>query len=135
MKKLKVFLADDSAIVRERFIEILSRIKNIEIVGQSGDGEKSLKLILKLHPDVALLDINMPGMNGIDVLTKIKAVYPDIKVILFTCYSMSDLKDECLKRGADFFFQSESINSLIDLLGSMKQIINGFQNESIIRKK
>ena len=135
MEKIKVFIADDSVIVRERFIEMLSGINTIEVVGQSDNGKEALKSILKLHPDVVLLDVDIPGINGIEVMRKIKAAYPDIKVILFTSYSESDLKDECLKQGANFFFQPENIYSLIDFFESMKRLTNNFRNENILRQE
>jgi len=123
MRKLKTLVADDSSIVRERFVEMLSRIKNVEVVGQSCNGKEALDMILDLRPDVALLDINMPGMNGIEVLTTIKTKKPDIKVILFTSFTTPGIQEECIKHGADYFFQSNSIESLIDLLGSMRYVM------------
>ena len=124
MKKITTFIADDSTIVRERLIEILSRFDNVEIIGQSGNGEEALNQILEHQPDVVLLDVNMPGLSGIEVLMRVKAVQPDIKVILFTSYSAFDLEKECLNRGADFFFQSNNLDVLLDLFRSMQNNVN-----------
>ncbi|MFC1552045.1 response regulator transcription factor [Candidatus Latescibacterota bacterium] len=133
MKRIKVFIAYDAKIVRERVIGILSKINNIEIVGQADNGKETLKLIFKLHPEVALLGFNMPDMNGMAILTKIKVFYPDMKVILCNNSLNSDVENECLKRGADYFFQSECNNSLFDLLTIMKQIIDGLPKENMIK--
>ncbi|MFC1551592.1 response regulator transcription factor [Candidatus Latescibacterota bacterium] len=124
MKNIKVCIGADTLVNRKLFIDILSRINNIEIVGHSSNGKETEKMIFKLHPDIALLSINMPDMNGIDVLTRIKDIYPDIKFIIFSRNSMFGIEEECLKRGADHFFQSGSNNSLFDLLRCMKQILN-----------
>ena len=135
MKKIKVCIGTDNPANGKQFIEILSRINNIEVVGQSSNGKESVKLIFKLHPDVALLNINMPDMNGIDVMTRIKNLYPDIKFILFSGNSMSGIEKECRNQGADHFFLSESNNTIFDLLGCMKQILNEFQTARMIRER
>ena len=135
MKNIKVCIGTDTLANGKQFIEILSRINNIDVVGQSSNGKETVKLIFKLHPDVALLGIDLSDMNGIEVLTRIKDIYPDIKFILFTSSSTSGFEDECLKRGADYFFQSGSNNSLFDLLNCMKQILNKFQTTKMIRER
>lgn len=81
---MKVFIADDSAIVRERLIEMLSGLKDVEVIGQAGSGVEALNSIQELKPDVVILDIQMPGGSGIDVLENIKKEEPALLVIMLT---------------------------------------------------
>jgi len=117
MEKLKVFIADDSVIVRERIIEILSKTGIVEIIGQTGNGNEAVDSIVKLHPDVAIVDIYMPGKNGIEVLMKVKSIQPDTRVIMFTSYFLTGFREKCRKEGADFFLESNDIGYLAEVLG------------------
>jgi len=123
VKKITTYIADDSTVVRERLVEMLAMFDTVEVIGQAANGKDALGDILNLHPDVALLDINMPGLNGIDVMMQVKSVNPGIKVILFTSYSATDFGEECMKRGADFFFQSNNVNALLELFGTMQNTL------------
>ena len=118
MKKLKVFIADDSPIFCERLVEMLSQNRDVEIIGQTGNGIEAQTLILKKHPDVVIMDIRMPGKNGINVLKCIKKVKPDIKVIIITNYPFPIYKNVCMDEGADFFFDKsgglETITEVLD---------------------
>lgn len=121
MEKLKVFVADDSPIIRERLVEMLSQIRDIEIIGQTGDGIEAQTLILKMYPDVVIMDIQMPGKNGIKVLRCIKKAKPYIKVIIITNYPFYVYKKVCMEEGADFFFdKSGSLKAIIDVLERWK---------------
>ena len=105
---MKVFLVDDSEILRERLLEILSEISGVEVVGQDGDPNHAIESILKLYPDVVIADIRMPGGSGIEVLQKVKRDNPRIKVIMFTNYPFPQYRRKCLAAGADFFFDKAS---------------------------
>jgi len=101
---MKVFIADDSAVVRERVEEMLSELPEIEIIGQAEDGIQAKNLIEKLNPDVVILDIRMPRRNGIEVLQKIKKNNPALIVIMLTNYPYPQYRKKCMKAGADYFF-------------------------------
>ena len=101
---MKVFIADDSKLVRERLIRILSDMEGIEIAGEAGDAEEAIQSIQRVKPDVAILDIRMPGGNGIKVLETIKGKRMDVKVIMLTNYPYPQYRKKCMEAGADFFF-------------------------------
>ncbi len=105
---MRIFIADDSAIVRERLIEMLSELKEIEIIGQAGDGLEALNSIRKLKPDAVILDIQMPKSSGIDVLQKIKKKRRRPILIILTNYSDSVYRTKCMDAGADFFFDKST---------------------------
>ena len=105
---MKVFIADDSAVVRERLKEMLSEIPEVKIIGQAEDGLQATNLITKLNPDVVILDIRMPRGNGIDVLQNIKKDNPALIVIMLTNYPYPQYQKKCMDLGADFFFDKSS---------------------------
>ena len=105
---MKVFIADDSQVMRERIIEMLSELPEIEIIGQAEDGLQATNLIEKLNPDVVILDIRMPRGNGMDVLQNIKKNNPALIVIMLTNYPYTQYRKKCMKAGADYFFDKSS---------------------------
>jgi len=101
---MKLFIADDSQVVRERLFAFLSQLDNVEVVGHAGTVQKAISGIRRLKPDLAVLDIRMPGGCGIDVLENIKADGSGPVVIVLTNYPYPQYKDKCMDAGADFFF-------------------------------
>ena len=119
---MKVFIADDSAVLRERLAIMLSDLPGVQIVGQAGEGLQAAKLIRKLKPDVVMLDIRMPGGNGIDVLKNIKKDEPAPTVIMLTAYPYPQYRKKCLEAGADYFFdKSTEFNKVTKVL---KQLVD-----------
>ena len=84
MDKLKVFVSDDSAIIRERLVTMALDLPEIAVVGQAQDVPGSLDAIRQTRPDVVILDIRLPGGNGIEVLREVKKMNPAPKVIMLT---------------------------------------------------
>jgi DNA-binding NarL/FixJ family response regulator len=105
---MKVFIADDSALLRERLIDMLSELEGIEIVGQAEDSLSAVRSIHKLKPDVVILDIWMPGGSGFNVLQNIKKNKVANVVIMFTNYPYPQYRKKCMDEGADFFFDKSS---------------------------
>lgn len=83
---IRVIIAEDHAVVREGTRELLEREKDIEVVGEAADGADAVALVDRLHPDVAIVDISMPGMGGIEATQKIKALRPSTAVLILTAY-------------------------------------------------
>lgn len=105
---MKVFIVDDSPVFRERLIDMLSELKGLEIIGQAESPKEAIEGIRKLNPNVVILDIRMPGGNGIDVLKNIKKGNPAIKVIMLTNYPYPQYRKKCMDAGADFFFDKST---------------------------
>jgi len=105
---MKVFIADDSAVLCERLIEMLSDIRDIEIVGHAQNVTEALTSIKKLNPDIVILDIRMPGGSGIDVLQEIKKDKHAPMVIILTNYPYPQYRKKCLGLGADYFFDKST---------------------------
>lgn len=105
---MKVFIADDSAVVRERLVEMISELPGIEIIGQAQEALEATNAIMKLKPDVVILDIRMPGGSGLNVLKDIKKDLDAPVVIMLTSYPYPQYRQRCIDEGADFFFNKST---------------------------
>lgn len=82
MSKIRVFLADDHLILREGIRLLLEKVSDIEMVGEASDGEEAVAKVEQLVPDVVLMDITMPGLNGLEATRQIKQKNPQVKVLI-----------------------------------------------------
>ena len=94
----RILLADDHLIVRQGFKALLER-DGYQVVGEAGDGHEAARLALQLRPDIAVLDISMPFLNGIDAAKEITKVSPDTRTVLLTMFSEPHLVLEALRAG------------------------------------
>ena len=103
-----MFLADDSVLIRERLQSLLAEITGVEVIGQADDGLVAVNSVRELRPDVVVLDINMPGKNGMDVLRELKKFEPAPCVIILTSHPNPQYRERCLDRGADHFLDKST---------------------------
>ena len=119
---MKVFIVDDSALVRERIIAMISEHPGVEIIGQAKNAQEGISSILKLKPDVVILDIRMPGGNGIEVLKNIKKNKSAPTIIILTNYPYPQYRKKCMEAGADYFFdKSTEFNKIIEVIKKLIQ--------------
>lgn len=126
---MKVLIADDSKFVRERLIRMLSDMEGIKVVGEAGDAQEAIQSIQRIKPDVAILDIRMPGGNGVKVLEAIKGKSMDVKVIMLTNYPYPQYRKKCMEGGADFFFDKSKE------FRKIKEVLLGWITGSLADKK
>ncbi|MEW6034440.1 MAG: response regulator transcription factor [Chloroflexota bacterium] len=100
MKKTRVLLADDHTMVREGLRSLLSQTNDIEVVGEASDGEEAIGRVAALKPDVVVLDIAMPKVNGIQATKKIKEIHPSTIVLVLTAYDNDEYIYALLEAGA-----------------------------------
>jgi len=100
LDKIKVILADDHVVVREGTRQLLEREADIEVVGEAGDGEEATDLAARLCPDVVLMDIAMPRLNGIEATRRIKGLRPSTAVLILTAYDDDQYITALLEAGA-----------------------------------
>jgi DNA-binding NarL/FixJ family response regulator len=101
---MKVLLADDSGLILERLEEMLSIYEQAEIVASLKNGAETLEAIRVLKPDLAIVDIKMPGLSGLEVLNEIRKEDKAIKFIILTFYTSDYYRQLAIQSGADYFF-------------------------------
>ncbi len=111
-----VYLVDDSELILDRLMELLSGLGSARVVGRAHDPEQALKAILKLQPDIAILDIQLPGKSGIDLLREIKGLGLRTHVIILTSLAYPQYERECLEAGASFFLSKMKDFDLLPLI-------------------
>lgn len=99
-RRVRLVVADDHTILLQGIIALLREEQELEVVGQATDGKKALEEILRLRPNVALLDITMPGMTGLDVTRQIAIRCPEVKVLILTMHDEEAFFFEALRAGA-----------------------------------
>jgi len=98
--RIKVLLAEDHVVVRQGIRELIQREEDIEIVGEVGDGEEAVQAAEQLEPDVILMDIAMPKLNGIEATRRIKESHPSISILVLTAYDNEEFIFALLEAGA-----------------------------------
>ena len=105
---MKVFITDDSELVVDRLVSMLSGIDNVEIVGQAKDAQDAIESILKLQPDLVILDIRLRWGNAMDVVDVIKKKQPSSRIIILTSYPYPIYRKKFLEAGADYFLDKST---------------------------
>jgi len=113
--KIKILIADDHAVVREGTRQILEQEPDLDVVAEAGDGEEAVSLAGNFKPDVAIIDIAMPKLDGIQATRQIKALYPNIVVLILTAYDDDQFVFSFLEAGAaGYLLKSVRGRQLID---------------------
>lgn len=120
---IRVLLAEDHALVRAGLCALLKNVPGAEIVAETGDGQGALRLIREHRPDVALLDISMPGLNGLDVLVRVKEECPDVQVIILSMHANDEYVRQALRAGAAGYVLKDA--SAGDLEQAIKAAVRG----------
>jgi DNA-binding NarL/FixJ family response regulator len=105
---IKVITADDHKLVRKGIIEHIKKVSDIDVVGEANDGKQLLSLLRNISADVILLDINMPGRSGIEIIKDIEQTYPDISILVVSFHKDSGTIINCLKNGALGYLNKDS---------------------------
>jgi DNA-binding NarL/FixJ family response regulator len=129
-EKLTVLIADDHPLVREALHRTLEGEEDIEVVAEAGDGEEAVKLASELKPDVAVMDIVMPKLNGIEATRKIKEIAPDTAILILTAYDDDEYVLGLLDAGAAGYLLKSARGR--DLVGAIRAIRSG---ESVLHPK
>ncbi|MBN1188681.1 MAG: response regulator transcription factor [Dehalococcoidales bacterium] len=105
---MKIIICDDQAIVRDGLSMILKLEKDIQITGEGEDGAEALELVEKEKPDLVLMDLKMPVMNGVEATRRIKTKYPEIKVLVLTTYDDDQWVFDAIQAGASGYLLKDT---------------------------
>lgn len=142
MSRVRVLLADDHTLVRAGIRALLQSIEGVEVVAESGDGREALELIARHRPDVALLDIAMPGMNGLEIAKRITRESPRTRVVILSMHADPSYVQQALRAGAaGYLLKGAAVSELPLALRSVmlgetyltpkvsKHVVDGFLRE------
>jgi NarL family two-component system response regulator LiaR len=120
MDKIKIIIADDHEVVREGTRTLLEREPDMEVVGEANNGEEAIKLIEKLHPDVAILDISMPKLSGIEVTRQVKPRFPSLAILILSAYDDDEYIFALLEAGAaGYLLKDVPAREIVDAVRSV----------------
>lgn len=122
MPELRVLIVDDHAILRDGIRSLLEHQEDIQVVGEAGDGRQALALVAALKPDLVLMDINMPDMNGLEATRLIVEQYPGIKVLILTQHDNHEYISMLLHAGAAGYVLKRSGGR--ELLTAIRQVVD-----------
>jgi DNA-binding NarL/FixJ family response regulator len=111
---IRVVLADDQTLVREGLALMLSFVDGVEVVGVAADGEQAVELVTEHHPDVALLDLRMPRVDGIEAIRRLAETAPDVQVVVLTTYADDESVMSALRAGARGYLTKDASSEEIE---------------------
>ncbi len=127
MRKLRIIIADDHSMIRQGVRAVIESQATWELCGEADNGRAALALVQKLKPDIAVLDITMPELNGLDVTRILKAECPRTRVLILTMHDSESLADEVLQTGARGYLlksdAAELLSKAIETLAAGKKFL------------
>jgi two-component system response regulator NreC len=123
MKKARILIAEDHTILRQGLNALLSSSQEFEVVGEVADGREAVRSVERLMPDLVLMDLSMPRMNGTEALGEIKKRYPDVKVLVLTVHKSEEYILATLQAGADGYVLKDVTH--MELIIAIKSVLAG----------
>ncbi|HMV30054.1 MAG TPA: response regulator transcription factor, partial [Anaerolineales bacterium] len=123
MKAIRVLIVDDHEIVREGLQTLLSEEKEIEVVGTAGDSDEAVSMVKRHKPDVVLMDVILPGVDGIETTRRVVATNPSTRVLMLTSYSDDQRVREAIQAGAIGYLLKDVLKA--DLLNAIRSAAAG----------
>jgi len=123
MEPYRVILADDHVLFRQGIRKIISEMPGINVVGEATDGAEAVALVKELQPDLAILDIGLPNMSGIEVAREIRKVFPDLKILILTMHKNREYLYHAVAAGAQGYLLKEDSDE--ELFAAIETIRDG----------
>lgn len=123
MKKTRVVLVDDHAVLRGGLKALLNGQPDMEVVGEAGDGREAVLQVRQAYPDIVLMDIGMPGINGLDATRLVKQANPEVKVLILSMYDDENYLRQVLKLGVSGYVLKNAAD--IELLSAIRAVSRG----------
>lgn len=122
-KKYRLLIVEDHTLLRAGLTALLSQDADIEIVGEAVNGRDAIQAVGALSPHMVLMDLNMPGMNGIEAILDIKRRYPETRVLVLTIHKTEEYIHESLRAGADGYMLKDATHD--ELRVAIRSVLNG----------
>ena len=123
MKPVRVVLADDHTLVRAGLRKLLESIPDIEVVGEADDGLALLELAAQLQPDLVLMDISMPGLNGLEATARLGKTWPTIRVLILSMHQNEEYVRQALRHGAAAYLLKDAATQELEL--ALRVVLRG----------
>ena len=122
-KKIRLLLADDHPVVRRGMRSCLEGIRHVEVVDEAVDGKEAINKVKELTPDIVLMDIDMPNMNGLEATRLIREEYPDTRVLILSVHTNKDYVLQIIRSGAQGYVLKDTAPA--DLVRAIESVDNG----------
>ena len=133
-KMVRIFLADHHVLIRGGLRTLLRARKDFSVCGEADNGVDAVKLVIQTKPDVAIMNVNMPGINGIEATRQIRKAAPNTEILIFTAENNEDIMRECLRAGAGgYLLKSASDEQIIEAIEALAEH-QGYYSRSIAEK-
>jgi DNA-binding NarL/FixJ family response regulator len=137
MKKVRLAVVDDHALFRAGLISLLSEMAEFQIVGEAGDGESAVELVRRVQPDIVLLDVNMPGMGGVEVVRALRKSKVACKILMLTISKSDEDLFGAITAGADGYLlknaEPEELRKAILLLQQGMSVLSPHVTRTVLR--
>jgi DNA-binding NarL/FixJ family response regulator len=115
MPSLRILIADDHTLVRAGFRSLLEQLPDCAVVAEVGDGREALRLVAQLQPDVVLMDVKMPTLNGLEATARISREYPNVRVVILSMYTNEEYVLQALRAGAVGYLLKDAVIAELQL--------------------
>lgn len=112
---MKILVADDHNLVRAGLTALIARLPDIEIAGEAADGRQALRMVRDLLPDLVLMDIAMPGLNGLEAAERIHGIHPQTKIIILSMHANEEYVAQALKAGASGYLLKDAATAELEM--------------------
>ncbi len=114
MKTIRIILADDHTLVRAGIRALLEKLPGVQVLAEAGEGREVLRLVHEHHPDVVLMDIGMPGLNGLEATLRLGREFPDVRVVILSMHQNDEYVWQALKVGAAGYLLKKSATAELE---------------------
>ena len=121
--KLRIIIADDHTLVRAGLVTLMTRMDDVEVVGEANNGREAVRLVRDLEPDIALMDIAMPELNGLEAADRLHRDHPKTKVIILSMHANEEYVAQALRAGASGYLLKDAATTELDM--AIKAVAQG----------
>jgi len=112
---MRILIADDHTLVRAGLTSLIARLPEMEVVAEAADGRQALRLVRDLQPDMVLMDIAMPGLNGLEAAERIHNIHPQTKIIILSMHASEEYVAQALKAGASGYLLKDAATAELEM--------------------